>query len=864
MTSRIKAPILSAAACAALALSLTTAQAFDVLHVGNADSADYSAFIIGKSGTWTHVASGLTTAGTVGGDLDRVTDFPVNGTHGGTGITVRSYLESFDLIIIGNGVTSTNFVDGAGGADWAAIAKPILFHPSLVARALGGRPGMFSGDNNITFTYGNPDDTARVSTSELGDAIFKDVTSETDLYNGISTETVNAIATFGGGELISSLTDGATNHHGIVFWNAGSTNAVGLTMAAKRAFLPIRNAANSSTTLTADGKKVLGNLIDQLLVPTAPVFLPPSGVTAKSGVASINLTWTASSGAVSYNIKRSETAGGPYTTVSTAGTVTGTSYSDGGLTNGTTYYYVISAVNSSAAESANSSEASAVPVPVVQPGIDILYVSNSNSVTYEAFATNGQFSNNTWTQKPTGTGTADNQIGGDLDRTTNFTGIHGGNDITVRDYMEQFDLIIIGVPTTSGNFVDGADGAAWAAITKPILFHAAVVARGLDGRPGLFAGNNFITFTHGDPADTARESNSALSDAILNGVSDVTNLYTLSQSDTISSVVPVPNAFGNGEQITSLTDGTVSHRGVVFWPAGATIPVQPDGLVLSANRAYLPLKGGIGDLTADGLVITANLINQLQVAQTVPPALLTIPTELAAIETAGQVLLSWSPSIGATSYTVKRSTTAGTGYVPIHTGAATTFTDTTVVAGATYFYVVTASSAAPAESANSNEATVTLPGGGGFPSWIDGFTTQLPDAADRDPAADPAADPDKDGSSNLIEFALNGNPADPSNNGAIASLIHDSSLKLVIAVRDGAVFNAGSASIDGISYAVEGSLDLAFPGSAVSSTGPSDTAPPATGLPDLTGTAWEYHIFTLDASANLPGKGFLRLKVSQP
>jgi hypothetical protein len=206
----MKALLKPATACAALALSLMTVQAFDVLHVANADSADYSAFITDKSGTWTHVASGLTAAGTVGGDLDRVTDFPVSGTQGGIGITVRSYLESFDLIIIGNGVTSPNFVDGANGADWAAITKPILFHPSLAARALGGRPGMFSGDNNVTFTYGNPDDTVRVSTSALSDTIFSGVSSETDLYSGTSTETVNAIATYGGGELISSLTDGTS------------------------------------------------------------------------------------------------------------------------------------------------------------------------------------------------------------------------------------------------------------------------------------------------------------------------------------------------------------------------------------------------------------------------------------------------------------------------------------------------------------------------------------------------------------------------------------------------------------------------------------------------------------------------------
>ena len=32
----------------------------------------------------------------------------------------------------------------------------------------------------------------------------------------------------------------------------------------------------------------------------------------------------------------------------------------------------------------------------------------------------------------------------------------------------------------------------------------------------------------------------------------------------------------------------------------------------------------------------------------------------------------------------------------------------------------------------------------------------------------------------------------------------------------------------------------------------------------LAGSAWEYHTFKLDASEGLPGKGFLRLKVTQP
>jgi hypothetical protein len=65
-----------------------------------------------------------------------------------------------------------------------------------------------------------------------------------------------------------------------------------------------------------------------------------------------------------------------------------------------------------------------------------------------------------------------------------------------------------------------------------------------------------------------------------------------------------------------------------------------------------------------------------------------------------------------------------------------------------------------------------------------------------------------------------------------------------------------------VTYTIQGTLDLVtIPGSDVSHpSGPSDTAPVATGLPDLTGTAWEYHTFKLDASEGLGNKGFLRAK----
>lgn len=81
----------------------------------------------------------------------------------------------------------------------------------------------------------------------------------------------------------------------------------------------------------------------------------PSGLTAKSGSGSVSLSWGASAGATSYNVKRSGTSGGPYARIASVST---TNYTDGGLASGTTFYYAVSSSNGSG-ESENSVEVSA-------------------------------------------------------------------------------------------------------------------------------------------------------------------------------------------------------------------------------------------------------------------------------------------------------------------------------------------------------------------------------------------------------------------------------------------------------------------------------------------------------------------------
>jgi len=94
--------------------------------------------------------------------------------------------------------------------------------------------------------------------------------------------------------------------------------------------------------------------------PVAAVNPPatPTGLQATGGNAQVSLSWNASAGAASYNVKRSTTNGGPYSTSIASPTLT--NYTDATVSNGTTYYYVVSAVNT-AGQSANSAQASATP-----------------------------------------------------------------------------------------------------------------------------------------------------------------------------------------------------------------------------------------------------------------------------------------------------------------------------------------------------------------------------------------------------------------------------------------------------------------------------------------------------------------------
>ncbi|MBU2702913.1 hypothetical protein Ga0466249_004048 [Sporomusaceae bacterium BoRhaA] len=130
-----------------------------------------------------------------------------------------------------------------------------------------------------------------------------------------------------------------------------------------------------------------------------PILDDPSNLIAIAGDSQVALSWTAVTGATGYNVKRSTTAGGPYTTV--GANVSTNSYLDTTVTNGTTYYYVVTAVSADS-ESCNSNEASATP-----EGENLLRITMNDSSEREYEVNTTEFNSFlAWFNRAIGTGTS--------------------------------------------------------------------------------------------------------------------------------------------------------------------------------------------------------------------------------------------------------------------------------------------------------------------------------------------------------------------------------------------------------------------------------------------------------------------------
>jgi hypothetical protein len=134
--------------------------------------------------------------------------------------------------------------------------------------------------------------------------------------------------------------------------NVSSTSTSTLTMNTTNAAAPFA----VSLTVTGTSGSFKHTAATTLLIGLAP----PSGLNATAAPSQVSLAWTATTGASGYHIKRSQIAGGPYTSI---GCATTNSFTDTKVVKGSTYRYVVTADftggQNGGGESADSSEASA-------------------------------------------------------------------------------------------------------------------------------------------------------------------------------------------------------------------------------------------------------------------------------------------------------------------------------------------------------------------------------------------------------------------------------------------------------------------------------------------------------------------------
>jgi beta-galactosidase len=116
-------------------------------------------------------------------------------------------------------------------------------------------------------------------------------------------------------------------------------------------------------TLTATSAGLVSTNITIVATNTLPAPPAPTGVAAVGGSGQVIVSWDIVPGAITYNLWRATTSGGPYSLL--AGSIGGVNlgYTDSKVTNSTTYYYVLTANGNGT--SANSVEVSAIPKAIV-------------------------------------------------------------------------------------------------------------------------------------------------------------------------------------------------------------------------------------------------------------------------------------------------------------------------------------------------------------------------------------------------------------------------------------------------------------------------------------------------------------------
>lgn len=393
--------------------------------------------------------------------------------------------------------------------------------------------------------------------------------------------------------------------------------------------------------------------------------LPPTGLHAMPGNSAVNLQWNAFNGAASYNLKRSSTAGGPYTLIAN---VTGTSFTDSNVTNNGTYYYVLS-INYGGSESPHSTQVSAT------------VVSNTVSLVHRY-----SFS------ETSGTNVADSVGGSAWDGTLPNGGTFGSGQLALSAAGSQYVQLPAGILS---NYT-AVTIEAW--VTFPSQLPNNCFLFGFGNSSGG-SGNSYIFCQ-------PKQGRIAITPSNYNGEQDT-----------------APNPSGNWSLMTNL------HVTAVFNPPQGSLSLYTNGVLVAQNTSVTIPLSSVNDLfsyigrslyndpyidvnldefriyngalQADDIA-ASDALGPNQVLPSIAPG---APTGLKATPEDARVVLRWNAATNATGYNVKRALASGGPYSLIVTNTtALTWTDTGLTNGTSYFYVVSATNYL-GESTNSAQAS---------------------------------------------------------------------------------------------------------------------------------------------------------------